>query len=110
MNLRTPKELSETIAGRIRLVRCEGGLTQCEVAQRSGMSLSSYRRFEQTGSIAFVSLLRVAQVLRVDKDFDALLEKKAYKSLDEVEQYSTSSKKGRVRTPLAKTEMERVEG
>ncbi|MEQ1567317.1 MAG: helix-turn-helix transcriptional regulator [Myxococcota bacterium] len=38
-------------------------VTQQELAERAGMSLSSLRRFERTGEIAFLSLVRVAMAL-----------------------------------------------
>ena len=68
----------------------------------SGMSLGSYRRFEQTGCVDFVSLLQVAQTLRIDNEVAALFDRKSYQSLDEVEQRTKSEKKGRVRVSTAK--------
>jgi transcriptional regulator with XRE-family HTH domain len=97
MNLKTPKELAVEIADRIRSVRCERGLTQRAAAQRSGMSLGSYRRFEQTGGVGLVSLLQIAQALRIDLDFNSIFKEKTFESLDEIERKSSSPKKSRVR-------------
>ncbi len=43
------------------------------MAERSGVSLGSLKRFEQTGQIAYASLLQLAHVLGRLDDFDPLL-------------------------------------
>jgi len=45
-------------------------MTQQEVAERSGVSLGSLKRFERAGLVAFDSLLRIAFVLGCLGDFD----------------------------------------
>ncbi len=59
-------------------------MTQAELASRSGMSLSSYKRFEQTVEIAFSSLCRVADILDSLEDIEALFSRKEYTSIQEV--------------------------
>lgn len=81
----TEQEISLEIAGRIRAVRVSRGLTQPQLSERAGLSLGSYRRFEQTGRIEFVSLIRIALVLRLDGDFEALFHRPPVRSLDELE-------------------------
>lgn len=48
------------------------GYTQHELAQRSGVSYASVKRFEQTGDISLVHLLKLANVLNRLTEFDAL--------------------------------------
>jgi transcriptional regulator with XRE-family HTH domain len=48
------------------------GYTQHELAQRSGVSYASVKRFEQTGDISLVHLLKLANVLNRLIEFDAL--------------------------------------
>ncbi|WP_294730449.1 helix-turn-helix domain-containing protein [uncultured Faecalibaculum sp.] len=80
----TPEEAQQEVAKRCRQRRKELRYTQAELARRSGMSLSSYKRFEQTGEIAFSSLCRVAHVLDSLEDIEALFTKKKYTSIQEV--------------------------
>ena len=59
-------------------------MTQAELASRSGMSLSSYKRFEQTGEIALSSLVKITFALGCEDDFDQLFARKGYSSIQEV--------------------------
>ena len=72
------------LAQRVRTRRREGKISQTELAQRSGVSLGSIKRFEGSGEISLTSLLRIAVVLGYESDFDKLFERKNYQSLDEV--------------------------
>jgi len=63
LSMKTPKEVSMEIAARLKARRLSQNLTQVGVALRSGMSTASLKRFEKTGEISFVSLLKVALVL-----------------------------------------------
>lgn len=90
MSFKTEQEISLEIAGRIRAVRVSRGFTQRQLSERAGLSLGSYRRFEQTGRIEFVSLIRVAQVLQLDGDFEALFDRPPVRSLDEVERLAAA--------------------
>lgn len=61
--LQTAPQLAQAVADRVRTLRLRRAWTQQELADRAGMSLSSYRRFERSGRIAFQSLVRVAMAL-----------------------------------------------
>jgi len=85
------------IARRVRAVRVSRRFTQTELSQRAGVSLGSYRRFEQSGRIEFVSLIRIAQTLGIEDDFEALFSQLPLQSLDEVERMaSAKTRKQRV--------------
>ena len=60
------------VARRVRHLRLERELTQKGLALRAGMSLSSLRRFERTGEIAFSSLIRIGFVLNAIDSFENL--------------------------------------
>lgn len=47
-------------------------LSQKELAERSGVSLGSIKRFEQTGKISYESLLKLAHILGRLKAFENL--------------------------------------
>lgn len=61
---------------RVKMRRKEQGLSQKELAVRSGVSYASVRRFETEGEISLSSLMRIAQVLDCMQDFDALFRTK----------------------------------
>jgi transcriptional regulator with XRE-family HTH domain len=97
MNLKTETEIAHEIADRIRTMRVLQKLTQSDVSRRSGVSLASYQRFEQTGRIELLSLIKVAQALYLERDFDPLFNKPKHMSLDDVEkQAQVATRKGRV--------------
>jgi transcriptional regulator with XRE-family HTH domain len=65
----------ETVRKQERQKRKEQHYSQKELARRSGVSLGSLQRFEQTGEISFRSLLNLAMVLDCLEDFTHLFEK-----------------------------------
>lgn len=69
-----PSEVLAEVARNHKALRKQLGLTQAELAKRSGVSLGSLKRFEQTGEIAFYSLLKLADTLRRLEEFSSLLE------------------------------------
>ena len=68
MSLITQNKAQKRIAQNMRNLRLGRGLTQKGLAERSGVSLSSLRKFEQKGSISLESFLKLALTLgRMDK-------------------------------------------
>ena len=65
----------EAVRKQERQKRKEQGYSQKEMACRSGVSLGSLQRFEQTGEISLRSLLSLAMVLDCLEDFTHLFEK-----------------------------------
>lgn len=63
VELMSAPQLAQQVASRARRARLDRGLTQQDLADRAGTSLSSLRRFERTGEIAFLSLVRIALAL-----------------------------------------------
>jgi transcriptional regulator with XRE-family HTH domain len=54
-------------------LRKQAGLSQSELAKRSGVSLGSLKRFELTGQISLESLLKLAHILNRIGDFELIL-------------------------------------
>ena len=83
---KTPSEMMIDIKDRYRARRKEIGLTQLELSSRSGVSLGSLKRFEQTGQISLESLLKLALVLECLQDFEAICidKEERFESIDEV--------------------------
>ena len=86
MNLKLPTEIQKEIAEKAKRLRKQHQLTQATLAHKSGLSLASLKRFEQSGKIALTSLLKIAYVLDAIEGFQGLFEpkKELPKSLDEI--------------------------
>src|SRR5688500_12874157 len=89
LELQTPGEIARLLAGRVRALRLARGWTQQELAERSGVTLPSYRRFERTGKIALERLLRIAVALDARTGFDQLFALPAAQSLAELRDLTT---------------------
>lgn len=87
-----PGEVLEDVAKRVVTKRKSLGITQTELAKRSGVSLGSIKRFESTHQIAFASLINIAFALSCEKDFEQLFAQQSYASIDDV---INSSRKAR---------------
>jgi len=83
---KNPYQMQEDIKTRFRDKRKALNYTQKELSQRSGVSLGSLKRFEQSGEISLNSLLRVALVLECLEDFEkvCLPKEKMPKSIKEL--------------------------
>jgi transcriptional regulator with XRE-family HTH domain len=67
-----PSTVLQEVAARHKLVRKNYNLTQAELALRSGVSLGSLKRFENTGQISFMSLLKLAHFFNRLTDFEGV--------------------------------------
>ncbi|ASS48656.1 MAG: transcriptional regulator [Candidatus Fluviicola riflensis] len=67
-----PTDLLLELAEKHKSLRKHAGYSQRELAERSGVSLASIKRFEQTGLISLESLLQLAAVLDRLKDFETV--------------------------------------
>ncbi len=83
-NLKFPKEIAKDIALQEKKKRKMRKLTQTELSERAGISLASLKRFEQTGEISFVSLIKIADILGEKEAFEELFTSKEYQSIQEV--------------------------
>lgn len=81
---RLPKETARDIALKEKAKRKKRKLTQKELSARAGISLASLKRFEQTGEISFVSLLKIASILDETENFEKLFTSQEYASIQEV--------------------------
>lgn len=69
------------LVNRVKERRKEAKLSQRALAERTGVSYASIRRFEATGEIAFRSLLSIARVLDALADFETLFSNEIITSL-----------------------------
>jgi len=97
-SLETPERVSKTLAARIKELRLARGWKQVTLAQRSGVSLASLRRFEESGRVSLQNLLDLAFALNRLGDFDALFQSPQASSIAELEagEKRPTRKRGRV--------------
>ena len=79
-----PGEVMAGIARRMTMRRKEHGMTQSDLARKSGVSLGSIRRFEQLHEISLNALVGIAFAFDCEQDFDALFSQPYYRSIDDV--------------------------
>ncbi len=98
MILTTPSEALNQTAEIMREQRIENRLTQEDLAQKSGVALSTLRKFERTGAISLEGLFKLAIVLgMLEKILKALETQKKYSSIDDILKQDKNHKSQRVR-------------
>ena len=81
---KTPNEIAKSLADRIKGHRKKLKISQEALAQKSGVSLGSIKRFETKYEISLQSFIKIAIALDLDSDFENLFTQKTYASIDEV--------------------------
>lgn len=80
----TPTDITLKIAKRIKNIRKRRKITQQQLAARSNVSYASLKKFEQTGQISLISLIKIAMELDLTDELNNLFTTPVYKSIDEV--------------------------
>ena len=83
-SLHTPEKIETALADRARELRLAKGWRQKTLAERSGVSLASLRRFEANGKISLQNLLKIAFALGRLDDFVSVLDPPPARSIDEL--------------------------
>lgn len=81
---RTWNEINTEIANRMKQLRKRKKISQKELAARSGVSLGSLKRFEQSGEISLQSFTKLAIALEVEEELEALFTEVPFDSIEEV--------------------------
>ena len=81
---KTWKDINTEIAERMVQFRKRKKISQKSLALRSGVSLGSLKRFEQTGEISLQSLTKIAIALEVEGELEELFSKVPFASIEEV--------------------------
>ena len=61
----TAEELDQKLARRVRNIRKRRSISQEKLAQMSGVSYGSIKRFEASGQISLISLTKIAMALEI---------------------------------------------
>ena len=81
---KTWKEINIEIAKRMVQLRKRKKISQKVLATKSGVSLGSVKRFEQTGEISLQSFTKLAIALEVEGELEALFSEVPFGSIEEV--------------------------
>lgn len=84
LEMKTPKEINLEIAGRIRQLRKRRNLSQKRLSEKSGVSLGSVKRFEQSGEISLRSLTKIAFALQVEGELEDLFADVPPETIEEI--------------------------
>ena len=78
LQISTPEQVEQQLAARIRALRLQRNWKQSTLAERSGVSLPTIRRYEGTGRTTLRNLLRLCHALgRLDEFVELLLPARA---------------------------------
>jgi transcriptional regulator with XRE-family HTH domain len=80
----TAEEINLGLAGRVKKLRQRSKISQKKLSDRTGVSLGSIKRFEQSGNISLISLTKIAMELNCSDDIKSLFTKVAYRNIQEV--------------------------
>lgn len=81
---KTPGEIDLLIAERIRRIRKRKKVSQQRLSEKSGVSLGSVKRFEQSGEISLRSLTKIAIALEIDGELERLFEDVPPQTIEEI--------------------------
>lgn len=93
LELASPADICHSVAVRARAARLAANLSQEGLAERSGVSLGTLKRFEHSGAASLDVVVRIALALRLESGFEGLFVLPKFTSLDEV--IATSQKRQR---------------
>ena len=68
-----PSDILTSTAKNVAALRKEFNWSQQDLAEKSGVSYGSIKRFERSGQISFESLLKIVEVLNRLTEFETLL-------------------------------------
>jgi len=95
--LKTTVEIAQALATRVKNLRLQKKWKRSTLAERSGVSEASLRRFEQTAKVSLESFLKLLSALGRLGETDGLLQPPTIKSIDDLEtRYQKHPKRGSI--------------
>lgn len=79
-----PEDITHALAERVKLSRLAENFSRKSLAERSGVSEASIKRFETTGEIALLALLKLAYALGSMQEFDKVFAPKEIISIKDI--------------------------
>lgn len=72
LNRNKPGFIAQNIRNKFKKLRIIKNYTQTELAKRSGVTISSLKRFEQKAEISLMNLIKLAIILDATEGFETL--------------------------------------
>lgn len=95
--LHTPEDVSRNLGDRIKALRLRRNWKRATLAERSGVSEASVKRFERTGQISLENLLKLAFTLDRLEELATLFAPAPAASIKDLESLQDSTpKRGRI--------------
>lgn len=82
--IKTPSEMLQALAGRIKARRVALGWPQQDAAQRAGVAYRTWRRLENEGQASLEDMIKAAVALRCEEGLEGLFPQPAAASLDDL--------------------------
>ena len=82
--LKTPQEMAVDAAKRFKEMRKAKKITIKKLSENSGVPYSTIRRFESSGEISFLSLVKIVSTVGEDEEITNLFTKRIPASIEEI--------------------------
>ncbi len=82
--LKTPQEMAVDAATRFKEMRKAKKITIKDLSRNSGVPYSTIRRFESSGEISFLSLVKIVSTVGEDEEITILFTKRIPASIEEI--------------------------
>lgn len=82
--LKTPQEMAVDAAKRFKEMRKAKKITIRKLSENSGVPYSTIRRFESSGEISFLSLVKIVSTVGEDEEITNLFTKRIPASIEEI--------------------------
>ena len=92
-----PQAIAEKLSKKMKIKRLFFNMTQKDLADRSGVSYGSVKRFEIHNEISLKHLLRIALVLESLYEFHSLFPTNTYQTVDDILQIDKVKERKRAR-------------
>ena len=82
--LKTPQEMAVDAATRFKEMRKAKKITIKDLSRNSGVPYSTIRRFESSGEISFISLVKIVSTIGEDEEIANLFTRRIPASIEEI--------------------------
>lgn len=82
--LKTPQEMAVDAATRFKEMRKAKKITIKDLSRNSGVPYSTIRRFESSGEISFLSLVKIVSTIGEDEEIANLFTRRIPASIEEI--------------------------
>lgn len=96
LSFRRPSEVVKLLCDRLRAERLALGITQAELAGRSGIGTNTVSNLEAGRNVGFEAVIRVAMVLGRMKEVEALFQPKL-ESIEDILRYEKTANRHRTK-------------